>query len=666
MVKSLGDIKQLSGADMYVLRLPNPASGMGDAFTFLYSKPCYECATFLHKACLRYGLRYVYYSEDCSLPGLRPATPAAEIALRVRREEAALARLPKFARKRALFNLNLAARTRGDARSDDRAAAGAGCGEATVAGPPLLLLRDGGGGGSDGASQSPASVVLVPLSAVAACSAPIGVVRNTTYARMPRSSSIAVAAPEAAPPPLTSPAADLCDCAVAEMQSSAVPCSACEVAVCGSGAAPMSSGAASTVTFVVSGASVRSGGGSSADGGDSGDSGCDGAQGDEVASAHITPAAPPLSLPPGSLPTAVCACLCHASPNERTGCAPLDPALLAGGSLVSRSSAAEAAALLQSMRIFADDLDRERATTVAVPSGTARPHLRACALFAVDSALSPSSPTLVDARPSPHGDAVRKVSPPPRSPPPVPPPPLEAVCGRLVSPAARVRRRATLLGSTAYMDHAGNLTLCRPVLAAGAPTAAGGQAGVGADAAASRSLGGSSSGGSGSMGAGGAGIGGAPLLMGHSTTLYDIHACFQVFKRHQLESAARRGGPCTCGGCERMIGVARQQVALSEAARREGINCGAPPVAASHPPAHLSHAAPAVNGKCGATLPSGGGAFASALGAGAGEVPFADILSRYEHFFGASLSSAAAAAAAPRLAAPGRSRKRPNAVANRR
>jgi len=84
-VKTLGDVSLLRGADMYVLRLPGPgmaataaaAHGVarvgGDAAdvtppTFLYSRPCADCALFLVKCQRRYGLRNVYYTTDLAMP----------------------------------------------------------------------------------------------------------------------------------------------------------------------------------------------------------------------------------------------------------------------------------------------------------------------------------------------------------------------------------------------------------------------------------------------------------------------------------------------------------------------------------------------------------------------------------------------------------------------
>jgi hypothetical protein len=55
VVKRLGDISQLRGATMYVVR-------MGPTGQYLNSKPCYECKVFLDKCVKEYGLRKVIYS----------------------------------------------------------------------------------------------------------------------------------------------------------------------------------------------------------------------------------------------------------------------------------------------------------------------------------------------------------------------------------------------------------------------------------------------------------------------------------------------------------------------------------------------------------------------------------------------------------------------------
>lgn len=59
VVKTLGDIRKLKDADMYVMRC-----GRGtNSSNFLMSKPCSECEYFLQKCMRKYGLRNVYYTE---------------------------------------------------------------------------------------------------------------------------------------------------------------------------------------------------------------------------------------------------------------------------------------------------------------------------------------------------------------------------------------------------------------------------------------------------------------------------------------------------------------------------------------------------------------------------------------------------------------------------
>uniref|UniRef100_A0A6C0DRC3 CMP/dCMP-type deaminase domain-containing protein n=1 Tax=viral metagenome TaxID=1070528 RepID=A0A6C0DRC3_9ZZZZ len=56
VVKQLGDISKLRGADMYVVRT-NPRGTR-----FLASKPCHACEEFLLKCMKEYGLNNVYYT----------------------------------------------------------------------------------------------------------------------------------------------------------------------------------------------------------------------------------------------------------------------------------------------------------------------------------------------------------------------------------------------------------------------------------------------------------------------------------------------------------------------------------------------------------------------------------------------------------------------------
>ena len=57
LVKEIGDVSKLRGADMYIVRM--------DAYgeKFMCSKPCEECMVFLQKCIRKYGLKNVYYTE---------------------------------------------------------------------------------------------------------------------------------------------------------------------------------------------------------------------------------------------------------------------------------------------------------------------------------------------------------------------------------------------------------------------------------------------------------------------------------------------------------------------------------------------------------------------------------------------------------------------------
>lgn len=61
VIKELGDISLLRGADMMIMRFSkNPAL---DGFErFRNSKPCCQCQPFLEKCMREYGLRNVYYT----------------------------------------------------------------------------------------------------------------------------------------------------------------------------------------------------------------------------------------------------------------------------------------------------------------------------------------------------------------------------------------------------------------------------------------------------------------------------------------------------------------------------------------------------------------------------------------------------------------------------
>jgi hypothetical protein len=61
VVKRLGDISQLRGATMYVVRF-------GPCGEYRNSKPCHECKVFLDKCMREYGLRKVVYSMTEGIP----------------------------------------------------------------------------------------------------------------------------------------------------------------------------------------------------------------------------------------------------------------------------------------------------------------------------------------------------------------------------------------------------------------------------------------------------------------------------------------------------------------------------------------------------------------------------------------------------------------------
>jgi len=62
VVKELGDISQLRGADMFVMRFSKNRLLEGHD-RFRSSKPCYSCELFLEKCMREYGLKNVYYTS---------------------------------------------------------------------------------------------------------------------------------------------------------------------------------------------------------------------------------------------------------------------------------------------------------------------------------------------------------------------------------------------------------------------------------------------------------------------------------------------------------------------------------------------------------------------------------------------------------------------------
>ena len=64
VIKELGDISQLRGAYMYVMRLARDREQKLSGFEqFTSSRPCPTCELFLLKCMREYGLRGVYYTE---------------------------------------------------------------------------------------------------------------------------------------------------------------------------------------------------------------------------------------------------------------------------------------------------------------------------------------------------------------------------------------------------------------------------------------------------------------------------------------------------------------------------------------------------------------------------------------------------------------------------
>jgi hypothetical protein len=61
VVKQLGDISQLKGADMYIMRMTKDRKKVG-MDRFMDSKPCASCQLFLEKCMREYGLKNVFYT----------------------------------------------------------------------------------------------------------------------------------------------------------------------------------------------------------------------------------------------------------------------------------------------------------------------------------------------------------------------------------------------------------------------------------------------------------------------------------------------------------------------------------------------------------------------------------------------------------------------------
>lgn len=61
VVKYLGNIHELRGADMYIVRISRKSYSEG-LDQFIKSKPCKQCTVFLEKCMREYGLRHVFYA----------------------------------------------------------------------------------------------------------------------------------------------------------------------------------------------------------------------------------------------------------------------------------------------------------------------------------------------------------------------------------------------------------------------------------------------------------------------------------------------------------------------------------------------------------------------------------------------------------------------------
>jgi len=60
VLKVLGNIRKLRGADMYVMRIGKFGE---DEVEFKYSQPCPECTVMLQKCMREYGLKNVYFTS---------------------------------------------------------------------------------------------------------------------------------------------------------------------------------------------------------------------------------------------------------------------------------------------------------------------------------------------------------------------------------------------------------------------------------------------------------------------------------------------------------------------------------------------------------------------------------------------------------------------------
>lgn len=64
VIKQLGNIHELRGLDMYVVRISRDYKSEGTNQQFIGSKPCSQCQVFLDKCMREYGLKNVYYMSS--------------------------------------------------------------------------------------------------------------------------------------------------------------------------------------------------------------------------------------------------------------------------------------------------------------------------------------------------------------------------------------------------------------------------------------------------------------------------------------------------------------------------------------------------------------------------------------------------------------------------
>ena len=61
VVRQLGDISNLRGCDLYVMKISK--NNKKEETTFMNSKPCEECQIFLDRCIREYGLNKVYFTS---------------------------------------------------------------------------------------------------------------------------------------------------------------------------------------------------------------------------------------------------------------------------------------------------------------------------------------------------------------------------------------------------------------------------------------------------------------------------------------------------------------------------------------------------------------------------------------------------------------------------